>query len=130
MKRNAREDDALLQELALHGAGELNPRAEQLRALPEEDHNGPLHFLNLLAYREAARYPKGHELAPRKLRGTEAYALYGAIALAHIEQRGGRLVAFNDVEQGMIGGGTGWHQIAIMEYPNTDAFIDMLRDPA
>jgi len=129
VKRSAPEIDALLAELERHGSGGLNPGPEQLRVLVEADRDGPLHFLNLLAFHEQARYPVGHELAQRGLSGAEAYALYGAVAVRHVAQRGGRLAAWNDVAQDLIGPAAGWHQIAIMEYPNTEAFVDMLRDP-
>ena len=49
--------------------------------------------------------------------------------IGRYRQRGRRLVALSDVEQDLIGAEAGWHQIAIMAYPNADAFIDMLRDP-
>jgi uncharacterized protein (DUF1330 family) len=129
VKRGAEEIDALLRELAQHGLGGVNPSAEPLRLLLEKDRGGPLHFLNLLAYYETARYPPGHAMARRNLSGAEAYGLYGAVALRHVTQRGGRLTLLNNVELSLIGTETGWHQVAIMEYPHTDAFIDMVRDP-
>lgn len=129
MKRSANEIEALVQELAQHGLGDLHPSVDQLRALIEADRDGPLEFVNLLAYRAKARYPEGHEMARRELSGAEAYGLYGAVALRHVVQRGGRLTALNDVEQCLIGATSSWNQIAIMEYPSTDAFLDMIRDP-
>jgi uncharacterized protein (DUF1330 family) len=128
VKRNAEEIESLLRELSSHGLGGLNPDAGQLRALIEADRNGPLQFLNLLRYRDSARYPPGHDMAERNLSGADAYALYGAVALRHVGQRGGCLTLLNDVEQDIIGDGAGWDQIAIMEYPSTDAFLDMVRD--
>ncbi len=127
-RRTAAELDALLADLGRHGLGGLNPDAEQLRELVATDADGPLQFLNLLAYREVARYPADHELADQGLSGAAAYGLYGAVALEHVTRRGGRLVLYNDVEQVVIGGGVAWNQVAIMEYPNTDAFLDMIRD--
>jgi uncharacterized protein (DUF1330 family) len=130
VERDAAWIEALLRELSQrHELGGLHPGTEQLRSLLERGPDGPLQFLNLLAYREVARYPSGHELAGRQLSGAQAYALYGQVALRHVTQRGGRLVALNDVEQGLIGADLDWHQIAIMEYPSVDAFVDMLRDP-
>ena len=128
-KRREDQIDALLHELAGHGAGGLNPDAEQLRALMVADRGGPLQFVNLLAYHERARYPDGHELAGSALTGAAAYGLYGAVALDHVTRRGGRLTLYNDVEQVLIGAGASWHQVAIMEYPDTDAFVDMICDP-
>ena len=127
--RNQEEIEALLQELGTHGPGGLNPDAEQLRALVAADHAGPLQFLNLLAYHDMARYPDGHELAGSGLTGAEAYGRYGTMALDHVARRGGRLTLYNDVKQVLIGVGASWHQVAIMEYPDTDAFVDMVCDP-
>ncbi len=128
-KRTREEIEALFRALAEHGSGGLNPDAEQLHALVTADLGGPLQFVNLLAYYELARYPDGHEMAGSGLTGAAAYGLYGAVALEHVTRRGGRLTLYNDVEQVLIGAGASWHQVAIMEYPDTDAFIDMICDP-
>jgi uncharacterized protein (DUF1330 family) len=128
-KRTAAEIEALVDELGRHGLGALNPDADQIRALLAADRSGPLQFLNLLAYHEVARYPAGHELAGTRLSGADAYARYGKIALEHVTRRGGRLALYNDVEQVLIGSEDSWDQVAIMEYHDTEAFIDMVRDP-
>lgn len=112
-----------------HGFGGINPTEEQLRALVAADRDGPLHFLNLLAYRERAAYPAGHELAGAGLTGEQAYHRYGAVALEHIGRRGGRLVTFSAVEAVLAGDDGPWDQIGIMEYPDTRAFLDMIADP-
>lgn len=122
--------DTLIEELAGHGLGGTNPDAGQLRALLEADRDGPLHFVNLLAFHDEARYPDSHDLAAAGLTGEQAYARYGEVALDHVTRRGGRLVTFNVVEQTVIGTEAGWHQVATMEYPDTGAFVDMVRDPA
>jgi uncharacterized protein (DUF1330 family) len=121
--------DALIEELASHGLGGTNPDRDQLRALLDADRDGPLHFVNLLAFHDEARYPDGHESAALGLTGEQAYARYGEVALHHVTRRGGRLVTFNTVEQTIIGAEAGWHQVATMEYPDTAAFVDMVRDP-
>jgi uncharacterized protein (DUF1330 family) len=50
-------------------------------------------------------------------------------SLDHVARRGGTLVLFNDVLQVLIGQAGPWDQIAIMQYPDIDAFVDMIRDP-
>jgi len=127
--RSQEEIDALLGLLGGHGGGGLNPDAGQLRALVAADLGGPLQFVNLLAYHEVARYPAGHELAGSGLTGAEAYGRYGTMALHHVTRRGGRLTMLNHVEQVLIGAAASWHQVAVMEYPDTDAFVDMVCDP-
>jgi uncharacterized protein (DUF1330 family) len=123
------EVDDFLVNLGSHGYGGINPDEKQFRALLESTEDGPLQFVNLLSYYPEARYPEGHELAGAGLTGAEAYGRYGAVALEHVARRGGTLVLYNDVVQVLIGQSGPWDQIAIMQYPGTDAFIDMIRDP-
>jgi uncharacterized protein (DUF1330 family) len=120
---------ALVGELGPHGFGGINPDEEQLRTLLVSGEGGPLQFVNLLSYRAAARYPEGHELAGAGLTGADAYGRYGAIALEQVMRRGGVLTLYNDVVQVLIGHTGPWDQIAVMQYPGTDAFVDMIRDP-
>ena len=98
--------------------------------LTEANHEGPLHFVNLLSFHEAAPYPEDHEMAESSLTGTEASNNhYGPVAHRHVTQPGGQLRVLARVEQYLVGTGANWHQIATMEYPNTDAFMDMIVDP-
>jgi hypothetical protein len=59
--------------LGAHGMGGIKPDESQLRSLLQADYGRPLQFVNLLAYRETATYPVGHELADAALSGAEAY---------------------------------------------------------
>ena len=120
---------ALLRELGSHGFGGINPDEQQLRALLASEQKGPLQFVNLLSYHADARYPEGHELAQAGLSGAEAYGRYGAVALEHVVRRGGTLTLYNDVLQVLIGQTGPWDQMAVMQYPGTDTFVDMIRDP-
>jgi uncharacterized protein (DUF1330 family) len=118
----------LLLELGARGAGGINPEESQLVALIESGHQGPVQFVNLLAFRERAIYPAGHELAGAALSGAEAYGRYGVIALEQVARRGGKLVLYNDVYQALIGQTRSWDQIVVIEFSGTDAFLDMIRD--
>ncbi len=120
---------ALLRELGSHGFGGINPDEQQLRALLASGEPGPLQFVNLLSYFVEARYPDGHELAGAGLTGAEAYGRYGAVALDQVVRRGGTLTLYNDVLQVLIGQSGPWDQIAIMQYPEIETFVDMIRDP-
>ncbi len=124
------EDVAVLMtNMRSHGFGGINPDEDQLRTLLESGEDGPLQFVNLLSYYSEARYPNGHELAGAGLSGAQAYGRYGVVALEHVGRRGGTLVLYNDVLQVLIGQTGPWDQIAIMQYPGIDAFVDMIRDP-
>jgi len=126
---SADDTESFIGELGAHGSGGINPDESQLRTLLQSDHQGPLQFVNLLAYRDSAAYPEGHQLADSGLSGAEAYGHYGAIALGHVRRRGGELTLYNDVCQVLIGQTGRWDQVAIMEYPDTAAFVAMIRDP-
>ncbi len=127
--KSEQEITALIGHLGDHGPGGINPDREQLRALLATDSQRPLQFVNLLAYRHRATYPAGHELAASGLTGADAYALYGLVALDQVTRRGGRLILYNDVVHTLIGPNQTWDQVAVMEYPDTDAFLDMVVDP-
>jgi uncharacterized protein (DUF1330 family) len=120
---------ALLAELGSHGVGGINPSEEQLRTLLSTDVGGPLQFVNLLSYHSEAQYPAGHDLAEAGLSGAEAYGRYGERALDHAARRGGVFTLYNDVLQVLIGQTGPWDQIAVMQYPGTETFVDMIRDP-
>ncbi len=126
---SAEDSESVIRAAGSHGMGGINPDESQLRALLASEYEGPLQFVNLLAYHEAARYPEGHELADEALSGEEAYGRYGAIALGHVVRRGGQLTLYNDVCQVLIGQSPRWDQIAVMQYPDRDAFVDMIQDP-
>lgn len=129
MATTEQDINKLVNELIADSSGGINPSETQLRELLLSNPNGPLQFLNLLAFHPTAQYPANSEHTKSALTGAEAYGLYGATAFRHIVQRGGRLVIFNEVQQQLIGDEGNWQQVAIMEYPNVDAFIDMLKDP-
>jgi uncharacterized protein (DUF1330 family) len=124
-----REIDEWIADLEEHHRSDINPTGDQLRSLLEADRDGPLDFVNLLRFHATAIYPAGHALGTEGLSGASAYAKYGVVALREVTARGGRLVLLNDVEQSVIGSGN-WDQVAIMSYPNTTAFTDMIRAPA
>jgi uncharacterized protein (DUF1330 family) len=123
------EITALIGQVGAHGPGGINPDHEQLRALLAIDGPGPLQFVNLLAYRHQAVYPADHELAGSGLSGADAYALYGLVALEQVTRRGGRLTLYTDVALTLIGPDQSWDQVAVMEYPDTEAFLAMVVDP-
>ncbi len=125
---NGQDIQSVVEMLAQHGQSPIDPTEEQLRGLLSGSLEGPFHFVNLLKFRTQADYPEDHELAGKGLSGAEAYDQYGAVALAQVTKRGGRLITLNEVERTVIGGGTGWERIATMEYPSINAFIEMLLD--
>ena len=69
MSRNAKEIEALHHLLVGHGAPGLGPTLAQLETLLAIDSEGPLQFVNLLAFHDRASYPEGHELESKGLSG-------------------------------------------------------------
>lgn len=88
-----------------------------LDVLLEEDPGGPVVMLNLLRFR-----PNG---------GRESYQRYADALGAGINARyglqveylgaGGRALVAED--------GQAWDMVALVRYPNRQAFVDMIRDP-
>lgn len=122
--------DALVATFGMHGGlGGINPDEEQVRAVATGP-DGPVQMLNLLKFRERADYPADYDGDEDvDVSGEEAYGRYGAIALQHVAQRGGRLVLLSRADESVIGALGDWDQVAIVEYPNRAAFLDMGQDP-
>ena len=129
MKRSPEQIGTLVKSLAAHGLGGINPTEEQYRTLLADERGGVVQYVNLLKYKEWAEYPDGHELSRKGFTGAEAYVRYGEVAIRKVAERGGRLIVLNGVEQLLIGESEDWDRVAIMEYPNREAFIDMIEDP-
>ncbi|MEZ5143693.1 MAG: DUF1330 domain-containing protein [Acidimicrobiales bacterium] len=120
-------------DVRMHGGeGGINPTAEQLAAVVAAHPTGSIQMVNLLKYRERAAYPADYAGDPSPdCSGAEAYQRYGAVAYAHVTARGGRFVLYSDVDGVVLGdmGHDEWDQVAIVEYPSVDAFLDMGQDP-
>jgi uncharacterized protein (DUF1330 family) len=89
-------------------------------------------MVNLLKFRDRAAYPDDYPGDPTPdCTGEEAYQRYGEVALAHVTKRGGRLLLLSMVDGIVLGdmAQDEWDQVAIVEYPALDAFIDMGEDP-
>ena len=113
-RRGSDEIETLLRELSTLGVGGINPEESQLIALIRSGHRGPVQMVNLLAFHERAIYPTCHKLAAASLTGAQAYARYGAMALEHVDRRGGKVVLYNDVHQVLIGEHAPWDQILVI----------------
>jgi hypothetical protein len=65
------------------------PRREQIAALLENDKGGPIRMMNLLKFREFAKYSDGTDTG---LSGAEAYQRYAAEVVPIISKTGGEVV--------------------------------------
>lgn len=88
-----------------------------LDVLLEEDPGGPVVMLNLLRFR-----PDG---------GRESYQRYADALGAGINARYGLQVEYLGVGGRALVAedGQAWDMVALVRYPNRQAFVDMIRDP-
>jgi len=100
---------------------------EVFKSLPRDR---PIQMLNLIRLKAKAEYPPGHPDHGKALSGLDAYRAYGRTT-AHIFGRvGGRQVWVGRPQVMVTGPGSELWDIAfIAEYPTSQAFIDMVRDP-
>ena len=103
------------------------PNEKQMEEFLEEGKEEPLFMVNLLKFKEKAEYPDKRET---DLTGREAYAIYGAEVVKHLEKVGGKPIFGSDVIRLMLGEVEElWDQVAIAMYPNRKAMLKMISDP-
>ena len=100
---------------------------EVFKSLPRDQ---PIQMLNLIRLKPKAEYPADHPDHGKDLSGLDAYRAYGRTT-AHIFQRvGGRQVWVGKPQVMVTGPGSeAWDIAFIAEYPTSEAFIAMVRDP-
>lgn len=99
------------------------PRKEQIAALLENDKGGTIRMLNLLKFREFAKYSDGTDTG---LSGFEAYQRYAMEVTKIISKVGGEIVFNGQANTLVIGDGElEWDMVSIVEYPSVAAFIGM-----
>ena len=103
------------------------PNEKQMEEFLEEGNDEPIFMVNLLKFKEKAEYPDKRET---NLSGREAYAIYGAEVVKHLEKVGGKPIFGSDVIRLMLGEVEElWDQVAIAMYPNRKAMLKMISDP-
>ncbi len=90
----------------------LAPTPEQIQAFLAADIQGPIHMLNLLKFK-----PDG---------GRESYAKYSDNTTPLLAERGAKVIYHAQGKAAVIGGEQ-WDTIFIVEYPNREAFFDMIQ---
>ena len=97
------------------------------KALPKDQ---PIHMLNLIRLKPQAEYPEGHPDHGKDITGAEAYRAYGRAIESVFDKLGARTV-WAGRPQVMVTGprAEAWDLAFIAEYPCSQAFIDMVRDP-
>ncbi len=106
--------------------GFIDPTKEIFARFRDMDRPGPIHMLNLVKFRAKAAYPDGREAT-----GAEAYRAYARESGPVFRRLGGRQIWIGKPELMLIGpqDSEQWDVAFIAEYPDTRAFVEMLRDP-
>ena len=106
---------------------ELRKTDQQIQDLLKKDDGGPVCMINLMKFREKAKYEDGRET---DLTGIEAYDLYGKPTGELIAELGGEIV-FTAVLKGMVVGEVEelWDVMVIAKYPTLQSFIDLTSSP-
>ena len=104
------------------------PNEEQLKGFTDEPEKGPIKMLSLVKLKDKAEYQDGRE---SDISGLEAYTIYGKEVVEHLEKVGAKLIFSGVVDRLMIGEADDmWDLVAIAEYPNRKAMLEMIMDPA
>ena len=100
---------------------------ELFKSLPRDQ---PIQMLNLVKLKPQAEYPDDHPDHGKPLSGLDAYRAYGRTT-AHIFGRVGGRQVWAGRPQVMVTGPAAetWDLAFIAEYPTSEAFIAMVRDP-
>lgn len=104
----------------------IDPTRDQFGVMAKTPSSAPIHMLNLIQLKDHATYEDGREAT-----GADAYKAYGKESGPIFSRVGGRIVHSWAPKLTLIGPETEQWDIAfIAEYPNADAFIEMVKDPA
>ena len=103
------------------------PNEKQMEEFLDEGHDEPIFMVNLLKFKDRAKYPDKRE---SNLSGKEAYAIYSKEVVGHLEKVGGKPIFGSEVTRLMLGEVEDlWDQVAIAMYPNRKSMLKMISDP-
>ena len=109
----------------------IEPTREQFEVFRGLSATTPIDLINLVRFREHAAYPADHELADAGLSGSAAFVRFLALSGQLFSRVGGRMVWSGLPEQVLIGAPDArWDAAYIVNYPDADAFLRMIADPA
>ena len=102
----------------------LKPNAKQMAGFVIGDTKSPIQMVNLLKFKDKAKYKDGRETA---LTGEEAYLIYSKEVKKHLEEVGGKIVFSGIVSRLFLGEVEElWDWVAIALYPNKQAMLKMI----
>ena len=99
----------------------IKPTREQILALVNDEHTGPVVMLNLLKFA-----PRAAGNAPSAATGEDSYRRYGEEMRSVLEKTGARLLWHGRADSVVIGSDADdWDEVLLVEYPSRKAFVDM-----
>lgn len=123
-------------ELAHEAPGDaaVNPTDAQINRLLESTHAGPVWMINLLRYRQTAKYSASSRYASNPVSGKEAYLKYGRVALRSVALLGGEAMVAGDLGQPVRNADFPqtfgeWHELAIVCYPTPQSLLKLVFMP-
>src|SRR5262245_41077942 len=103
------------------------PDATQITMLQQPCAEGPIVMVNLLKFRDKARYPDGRD---PELSGRDAYNRYAVEVVKMLRALGGDVVYSGDARSLIIGHADSlWDEVALAQYPSRAAFLQMAMSP-
>ena len=109
----------------------VDPDRAAFAAFAKRDHDGPIHMLNLLRFRDRADYleGEGREGERPAASGADAYDAYARASAPFFEAAGGTIAWSGRPLAGVIGPPEErWDAGFLARYPSKDAFLSMVRD--
>jgi hypothetical protein len=97
---------------------------KQVQRMIQAPTEGPFYMVNLIKYREKAKYPDGRDT---DLTGREANALYAPVE--YLTAIGARVVFNTKVDKQIDGDDIVWDDFSIVQYPCPLAFLAMIAHP-
>ncbi len=91
----------------------------------------PIVMLNLLNFRDQAKYPEQHPNHASGSSGRAAYEVYKELLVPYMaEHVGAKLLFRGDVAASLIGPeDEAWDEVILVEYPSLEKFASMVQDP-
>ena len=106
-----------------------NPTREAFGQFVAMEREGPVAMLNLVRLRGKAEYEDDYK-GDREVSGKQAYAEYGRTAGKVFARVGGKQIWLGVPELMLIGpSDENWDIAFIAQYPNSKAFVEMVKDP-
>ena len=101
------------------------PNEEQINGFFEAGAPGPIYMVNLLKFKKNAEYADGRKT---QLTGAQAYQVYAEGVSVLLQEFGGYVAFFADVQRLMLGEVEElWDEVAIAVYPSRQAMLDMMQ---